>query len=126
MLITSHIKLLKDSSEFHKSKFLKIREAVLSTGDGSREVPFFVLNPIDGQILIKYIFGGAIGAMSSGRDKSGNFLDILAIETEGKEIVTLYFNINHATDKMFSPGGLEQMNKIIDKNKKKKKSKNGG
>jgi hypothetical protein len=116
----AYMKLSKDSSEFHKTKFLKILDAVLSTGDGSKEKPFFVLNPGDGQVLIRYIFGGSIGMMGSGSDKNGNFLDILEMKIEGKEPVTLYFHINHATNKMFSSDELEQIEKSIDKSRKKK------
>lgn len=34
--------------------------------------------------------------MGSGGDSNGYFLDILEMEREGDESVTLYFNIDHA------------------------------
>ena len=71
-------------------------EAILWSGNGSKKHPYFVLSPIDGQTIIKYIFGGNIGTMGSGGDSNGYFLDMLEFVKEGEDSRTLYFNIEHA------------------------------
>ena len=122
----SYMKLGKDSIEFHKAKFMKLLNSVMASGKGTYENPYFVLSPIDGQTLITHIFGGSIGTMGSGDDPNGYFVDILEMNREGKDPVTLYFNINHATDKMFSEEDLKKMEdalKEMDKKDKKKKKK---
>ena len=112
-----YMKLNKDSMLFHKEKFMKILHSVMSSGKGTYEIPYFVLSPIDGQTLITHIWGGSIGTMGSGDDSNGYFLDILEMKREDKDPVTLYFHINHATDKMFGEEDLKKMDK---KDKKKK------
>ncbi len=97
-----YTKLDKDSLQFHKEKFMKILFSVLASGEGTSDNPYFVLSPIDGQTLITYILGGSIGSMGSVVDSNGFFIDKFEITGKGKEPVTLYFNINHATDKIFS------------------------
>jgi hypothetical protein len=82
-------------------KAKKVIASILWSGDGSYDRPYFVLGPMDGQIIIRYIFGNSIGTMGSGSDAHGNFLDILEMETEGKK-ENVYFVIQHAVDKMFS------------------------
>ncbi len=94
-------KLNDDSMAFHKSKYLKIYSAIKSSGDGSRSNAYFVLSPIDGQTLIRYVWQGSIGIMGSASDPNGNFLDMLEMKKEGEEPWKLYFNIQHAVGKMF-------------------------
>jgi hypothetical protein len=116
----SYMKLGKESSEFHKEKFMKLLKSVMASGSGTYENAYFVLSPIDGQTMITHIFGGSIGTMGSGADPNGYFVDILEMNKEGKDSITLYFNINHATDNMFSEDDLKKMEESIKKKKKKK------
>jgi hypothetical protein len=83
----------------HKSRYLKVLDAVLSSGNGSKANPFFVLSPIDGQTLIRYVWQGSIGTMGSGPDENGYFLDILEMKREGENPVTVNFHIQHAVSK---------------------------
>ncbi|MEJ5105061.1 DUF4919 domain-containing protein [Chryseobacterium sp. MYb328] len=63
--------------------------------------PTFALNPTDGQDFLKKGFSMKIGKMGSGRDKNGDFLDILDIVLENGNTKSMYFIIPHATKKMF-------------------------
>jgi len=97
----AYMKLKKDSTEFHKEKFMKVVYAIMASGNGSKERPHFVLSPLDGQTLSTHILGGSLGTMGSGRDENGYFLDILEVYIEGKTLETKYFHINHASETMF-------------------------
>lgn len=96
----AYMKLNKTDVLIHKERTMKIIRSIMWSGDGTIQRPYFVLSPMDGQTLIRYILGGSIGTMGSGRDKNGYFLDILEMKKDGK-ITTKYFIIQHATDKMF-------------------------
>ncbi len=110
----AYMKLEKDSTEFHKDQFMKILQATMKSGDGSKENPYFVLSPIDGQTLITHIFGESIGIMGSASDDNGYFLDMLEMTKEGGESKTLFFNINHA---MENSEIQREIRKSIEKNK---------
>ncbi len=79
----------------YKKRFELIAESILSTGDGSNEKPYFVISPIDGQVLIRLYYKNGIGTMGSGRDPYGNFIDILQMVSK-KESKPLSFVINHS------------------------------
>ncbi len=100
--------------EFSKSQYFKILDAILYSGDGSSKNAFFVLSPIDGQNIIQYVWQGSIGTMGSGRDKDGNFLDILDMEKDD-ETETIFFNIQHAMD---NSEMKKQINKAIEEKNK--------
>lgn len=108
-------KLNDDKFEFYKKQYFKVLDAVLYSGDGSQNKAFFVLSPIDGQTIIRYVWQGSIGVMGSGSDENGNFLDILEMEKDG-ETVTVYFNIQHA---MNNSEFNKQINKSIEEKNKK-------
>ncbi len=108
----SLMKIKNDSSYFPSVKSRMVVDAVLWSGTGSYLNPYFVLSPIDGQTIIRYIFGGSIGTMGSGDDSNGYFLDMLDMEKEGKETITLYFNIDHA---MNNSEFKKQIDKALDK-----------
>lgn len=112
----SYIKLEKDSAEFHREKVMRVIGSIVKSGSGTVESPYFVLGPIDGQTLITIVFGASIGAMGSGADPNGYFIDRLEMIKEGKEPRTICFNIDHATKKMFS----EEEMKLFEKGEKKK------
>ena len=108
------MKINDDKTEFPSFSSRQVVDAILWSGDGSYNSPYFVLSPIDGQTIIKYIFGESIGTMGSGSDENGYFLDILEMNTE-KESINQYFIIEHAVKN-------SQMHKEIEqaiKNKKK-------
>ncbi|MCF8298699.1 MAG: DUF4919 domain-containing protein [Saprospiraceae bacterium] len=114
-----------DSSDFYLWKFKKIMEAMGQSGNGiTAETAFFALGPADGQNFIRKYLASDIGKMGSGRDKNGNFVDILEMvwedkETGDKQSRNLYFQIEHASKTMF--GNLDF--KKLDKNKKRKRKK---
>ncbi len=110
----------KDSAQFYMYQGQRIFKAMYFSGDGkTKETPTFALGPADGQDYIYKFVGSDIGTMGSGRDKNGNFLDILEAKFEGGQSVTLYFIIQHATDKMFGGKSIEEELK----GQKKKKNK---
>ena len=120
-------KLKLDSLDFHRDKHIKVLHAISSSGDGSLEKPYFVLSPIDGQVLIRHTWGGSIRTMASGSDKRGYFLDMLEFLKEGQEPKMLHFNIAHATARMFSEEKKAEMQDLFEDNdvlSKKKKPKN--
>ena len=94
------MKLNKPDASIHRGRTMKVINSIMWSGDGTIDRPYFVLSPIDGQTLIRYILGGSIGTMGSGSDKNGYFLDILEM-TKDDKTETKYFIIQHATDKMF-------------------------
>ena len=96
----AYMKLNEPDATIHKGRTMKIINSIMWSGDGTIDRPYFVLSPIDGQTLIRYILGGSIGTMGSGSDKNGYFLDILEMEKDDKT-VTKYFIIQHATAKTF-------------------------
>lgn len=95
------------------------------SGNGkSPETPTFSLGPADGQDYIRKFLGASIGAMGSGTDKDGNFLDILEAKPKGEEQgVRLYFIIQHATARMFEGIEFKEEIKQLEKNKKLKTKK---
>lgn len=108
----------EDSAAFYSYKGRRIFKAMTFSGNGkSPETPTFALGPADGQDYIykfigSKIRGAKIGTMGSGRDKSGNFLDILeVVPKNGSASYNLYFIIQHATDKMFSEDDLKMFDK---------------
>lgn len=92
----------KDSAQYYLYQGRRIFKAMYFSGDGKTpENPSFALGPADGQDYIRKFVGGKIGIMGSGRDKSGNFLDILEAKFDDGQTIKLYFVIQHATRKMF-------------------------
>lgn len=123
----SHYKLGQaDSSDFYMWKFKRIMRTMASTGDGlSPESAIFSLGPADGQNFIRKYLASGIGTMGSGRDKNGNFIDILTAlikdeKTGETKSQAMYFHVQHAVNKMFDPGELEDAMKKTKKNKKQK------
>jgi hypothetical protein len=102
------MKIKKDKKYYPSTCSRMLVNAVLWSGDGSIEHPYFVLSPIDGQTIIRYIFGNRIGLMGSGDDQNGYFLDILEMIKENDESETLYFILEHAVQK-------SELKKQIDK-----------
>lgn len=93
----------KDSANYYLTRGRRIISAMNYSGDGkTKESAMFALGPADGQDYIYKELSGNIGTMGSGSDKDGNFLDILQVKPESGKPYYLYFNIQHATAKMFS------------------------
>lgn len=110
-----------DSAEYYVHKGQKIFQAMYFSGDGlSPENPTFALGPADGQDFIYKFAGATIGTMGSGKDKNGNFLDILEAKFDNGNKANFYFIIEHAVKKMFSLEEIETMKKT----KASKKDKN--
>ncbi len=110
-----------DNVKKYTYKGKRIFEAMYFSGDGtSMDTPAFALGPADGQDFIYKAVGADIGTMGSGRDKDGNFIDILEAKFEGDKKMNLYFIIQHATDKMFEGKSIEEELKKQDKKKKEK------
>lgn len=122
-----------DSSQYYMWHFRRIMEAMAQSGDGlTPETAFFSLGPADGQNFIRKFLASSIGTMGSGRDKHGNFVDILEAvsedeETGEKRSRDIYFQIEHASKTMFDGLDLEKMMEELDtgekENGKKKKKK---
>ncbi len=108
----SLMKIKDDRTYFPSTKSKMVVDAVLWSGAGTYSNPYFVLSPIDGQTIIRNIFGENIGIMGSGYDLNGYFLDMLDIEKEGRETITLHFNIDHA---MNNSEFKKQIDKTLDK-----------
>ncbi|WP_224998736.1 DUF4919 domain-containing protein [Cesiribacter sp. SM1] len=124
----------KSKADLHFQKFDLVVLSVLSTGDGtSYETSWFTLSPADGQWIIKLAFRQSVCSMGSGRDKNGNFHDILGIQFEdADDCKELFFNIQPAAKRMFGPEGLPldgieevSINKKENPEEKKKRKKKG-
>lgn len=109
----------KEEESNAKYQFVRVLESILSSGDGTIKQPIFVLSPMDGQLLIRFVFGLQIGTMGSGEDEYGNFLDILEIENEEQGNLNMYFNIEHAVKRMFKEDILKDFKKVLKKDEKK-------
>ena len=98
-----------DSAQYYLYQGKRIFNAMYFSGDGkTKETPTFALGPADGQDYIRKFVGEKIGIMGSGKDKNGNFLDILEVKFENGKSMDLYFIIQHATDKMFGGKSIEE------------------
>jgi len=124
----SHHKLGQaDSAQYYMWQFRRIMDAMAQSGDGlTPETAFFSLGPADGQNFIRKYLSSNIGTMGSGRDKYGNFIDILEVtwkdeESGEQESRTLYFQIEHASKTMFGDLNFEDLDKKGKKKKKKRK-----
>ncbi|PWJ44573.1 DUF4919 domain-containing protein [Sediminitomix flava] len=123
-----------DSASIYFDRFDKIVTSYLSTGNGtSYENSIFVMSPADGQWIIKLAFQSGICYMGSGRDEQGYFHDILGLkmEEDSDDCINLYFNIAHASKRMFGPEMSEDLESLIEeettedkKIKKRKRRKN--
>src|SRR5690606_6758703 len=100
----------KNNAEKFKQRFNLLVGSILSTGDGSIKRPYFVISPIDGQVIIRLYYGKEIGMMGSGEDANGNFVDILEM-VDGKNSKSLNFVIDHAM------GLFRKQLKEVDENK---------
>jgi len=108
----------EDSAQYYIYQGQRIFKAMYFSGDGkSKETATFALGPADGQDYILKFVGADIGTMGSGRDKDGNFLDILEAKFEDGNKMNLYFIIQHATRKMFGGKSIEEELKEQKKNK---------
>jgi len=104
----------KDSAKIYSNQGFRIFEAMYFSGNGkTKETPTFALGPADGQDYIYKFVNADIGTMGSGRDKNGDFLDILEAKFKDGHTLNLFFIIQHATDKMFSSEDMEKMEKEI-------------
>lgn len=106
----------------------RILLAMYFSGDGkSIDEPTFALGPADGQDFIYKFVGADIGTMGSGHDKNGDFIDMLQAKFDDGETLQLYFIIEHAVQKMFSPEDKAKMEaefkKIVDEETKEEKKK---
>ena len=124
----SHHKLGQaDSAQYYMLQFSRIMDAMAQSGDGfTPETAFFSLGPSDGQNFIRKYLSSSIGTMGTGRDKHGNFVDILEVtwkdeESGEQQNRSLYFQIEHASKTMFEDLNIEDLDK---KDKKKKKKRN--
>jgi hypothetical protein len=110
----------QDSADFYMKMGHRIFKAMWFSGNGkTKETPTFALGPADGQDYIGKFIGEKIGQMGSGRDKNGNFLDMLEVQYEDGATVQLYFIIEHAKRKMFTEEEKKQMEEMDKKGKDK-------
>lgn len=115
-----HILKQEDSAKYYLYQGQRIFKAMYFSGDGkSKETPTFALGPADGQDYMYKFVGADIGTMGSGRDKDHNFLDMLEAKFDDGRTMTLYFIIQHATNKMFEGTSIEE--ELKEEKKKKNK-----
>ena len=104
-----HMLNKEDSAKYYLYQGQRVFKAMYFSGDGkTTETPTFALGPADGQDYIHKFVGADIGTMGSGRDRDGNFLDILEAKFEDGSKMNLYFIIQHATRKMFGGKSIEE------------------
>lgn len=97
-----------DSMDYYQSLFVKVENAILKSGDGSLEKPYFVLYPGDGQSILMLRQNKKITKAGTGKDSNGFFLEAIDIsEKEGPK--TVFFMITHA--RLRKEGKLDEMEK---------------
>jgi len=118
----------QDSADYYFNRFDKIVLSDLSTGNGkSYESSWFVLSPADGQWIIRLAFQEGICFMGSGHDNNDNFIDILGIISSDNEdkpkkkkkdddCIKLYFNVEHAANRMFGKEDMKKMEELFKNN----------
>jgi hypothetical protein len=85
-----------DSANIYLNKYKLLMATLLASGDGDKN-PYFVLSPIDGQIVITRFWQGELGVMGSSFDKKGNMLDMLDMKDKATgKTKTYLFHIQHA------------------------------
>lgn len=85
-----------DSANTYLEKYKQLMRTLVASGDGDKN-PYFVLSPIDGQLLITRFWQGELGTMGSAFDKNGNMLDVLEMKDKaGGKPKTYLFHIQHA------------------------------
>jgi hypothetical protein len=114
---------MPDSASYYGWRHYRIMQAMGRTGDGlTPETAIFSLGPTDGQNYIVKYLGGDIETMGSGTDKNGNFVDILHYTADDTpkdaQSVAMYFQIQHAVDRMFNDEDRKRM-QALDKPKSK-------
>ncbi len=95
----------KEDAAPYLARFQMLVRADTCTGNGlSYGGAWFVLSPIDGQVIIDYVYNQNTCVMTSGEDRFGNFHDILGVKQNKtpEPCVWHYFNIQHAYVKMFN------------------------
>lgn len=90
-----------EESDLEMRKFLAMMRAMAWSGDGmTPETAFFAFGPDDGQNFLTLFLNHTIESTDKGTDQYGNFLDILTValpdQDGNRELVPVYFNINHA------------------------------
>lgn len=119
-----------DSADYYFNRFDKIVRCDLATGDGKTyETSWFVISPADGQWIIRLAFQGNICFMGSGQDNDENFHDILGYQSDDdddeksnkkkkdNDCLQLFFNIEHAANRMFGKEGMKQMEDLLKEDK---------
>jgi hypothetical protein len=103
----------KDSSQYYAYRATRILSAMRFSGNGKTpETAMFALGPADGQDFVRRLAEGEVGTMTTGKDKNGNFLDVLEVRPkDGSEPFKLYFNIQHAHEKMYAGNNVKSGSK---------------
>ena len=83
---------------FHKEKALKIINAILGSGEGTIENPYFVFGLLDGQILIKFFLENRIESISTTVNEKNIPLEIIEYKKDGI-LEKKYFNIQIPVEK---------------------------
>lgn len=105
--------LKSDSLFYYEQQYQKVLAAVSASGNGSFERPFFVLSPLDGQVLIEQHWEGVVDQRTAGRDKEGHVLEVVAWKKAGQPGNKFYFHISHATARMFPEEKKAEMEGIF-------------
>ena len=92
------IKMNNPMAYFHKEKALKIINAILLSGEGSIEKPYFIFGLLDGQILIKFFLENSIESISNTVNEKNIPLEIIEYK-KGGILEKKYFNIQIPVEK---------------------------
>jgi len=79
---------------YSNSKYEKLINAILFSGNGSLEKPFFILSPLDKEIILRLVIPHkSYNRKDIGIDDSNTF-DVIEIESKGSKR-NYYFNVKH-------------------------------
>ncbi|KAA3648588.1 MAG: DUF4919 domain-containing protein [Bacteroidetes bacterium] len=89
-----------DSANFYKYKFNRIMDAMAISGSGTFDDAIFSLGSKDSENYIYKRLAKQIMQIGSSVDSSGNFIDVIQITDHQKDTSILYFQIQHAINKL--------------------------
>lgn len=89
-----------DSAKYYKYQFNRIMDAMTFSGTGTSNNAIFSLGSKDSENYIYKRLAKDIMTVGSMVDSKGNFLDVFEITDHQKDTILLYFQIQHAVDKL--------------------------
>lgn len=99
-----------------KTRFNLISKAILSTGDGTLERPYFVITSIDADVIIKFYYGNKVGEKDDFKNDYEQIIEMVE-RLDGDKSVRMHFITDHSWI-LYNKIVEEEFKKYIDRNAK--------